>query len=162
MESSDISIVPATQEDTDGIREVAGTTGVFAKADMDVVAELLEEYEEEGEGSGYLFRVAKREGKVVGFACYGPTPLTQGTYDLYWIAATQTVHGKGVGTALLLAIETEIIAAGGRLLMIETESTPGYAAARKLYERHGWHLDARIDDFYAPGSDRLIYSKHYR
>jgi len=35
------------------------------------------------------------EGKLGGYICYGPTPMTDGTYDLYWIASDPRVRGQG-------------------------------------------------------------------
>ena len=95
----------------------------------------------------------------MGYACFGPHPLTQGTYDLYWIAVDPVAQGHGIGHALLARVEAEVQARGGRLLLIETSSTPAYASARRLYETSGYRCEAIIHDFYAPGDDLLIFSK---
>jgi len=95
----------------------------------------------------------------LGYACFGPHPLTQGTYDLYWIAVDPVAQGHGIGHALLARVEAEVQARGGRLLLIETSSTPAYASARRLYETSGYRCEAIIHDFYAPGDDLLIFSK---
>jgi ribosomal protein S18 acetylase RimI-like enzyme len=85
--------------------------------------------------------------------------LTQGTYDLYWIAVDPAAQGHGIGHALLAGVEAEVQARGGRLLLIETSSTPAYASARRLYETSGYRCEAIIHDFYAPGDNLLIFSK---
>lgn len=97
---------------------------------------------------------------MLGYACFGPHPLTQGTFDLYWIAVDPTVRGRGIGRALLSQVEAEIQARAGRLLLIETSGTPAYTAARRLYETCGYPCEAIVHDFYAPGDDLLIFSKH--
>ena len=43
----------------------------------------------------YAIRVAVLAGKVVGYVCFGPTPMTEGTYDMYWIASDPAVRGQG-------------------------------------------------------------------
>jgi len=94
-----------------------------------------------------------------GYACFGPHPLTQGTYDLYWIVVDPTAQGRGIGHTLLAQVEAEVQARGGRLLLVETSSTPAYAPARRLYETSGYRCEATLHDFYALGDDMVIFSK---
>ncbi len=115
---------------------------------------------DEGTDSGYVFLVYRaKDGQVVGYACFGPHPLTQGTYDLYWIAVDPTVQGHGIGHALLARAESEVQARGGHLLLIETSDTPVYASARRLYEADGYRCEATVHDFYAFGDSLLIFAK---
>jgi ribosomal protein S18 acetylase RimI-like enzyme len=95
----------------------------------------------------------------LGYACFGPHPLTQGTYDLYWIVVDPVAQGHGIGHALLAGVEAEVLARGGRLLLVETSSTSAYASARRLYETSGYRCEAIIHDFYAPGDNLLVFSK---
>lgn len=95
-----------------------------------------------------------------GYACYGPHALTEGTYDLYWIAVDPAAQGQGVGHALLARVEAEVRGQGGRLLVIETSGTAAYEAARRLYTSGGYGLEATIRDFYAPGDSLLIFVKY--
>ncbi len=85
--------------------------------------------------------------------------MTQGTYDLYWIAVDPAAQGRGIGRALLVRVEAEVQARGGRLLLIETSDTPAYASARRLYETSSYRREAVVRDFYAPGDSLLIFSK---
>jgi ribosomal protein S18 acetylase RimI-like enzyme len=94
-----------------------------------------------------------------GYACFGPHPLTQGTYDLYWIVVDPVAQGHGIGHALLARVEAEVQARGGRLLLVETSGTLAYAPARRFYESSGYRCEATIHDFYAPGDDLVIFSK---
>ena len=96
---------------------------------------------------------------MLGYACFGPHPLTQGTYDLYWIVVDPIAQGRGIGHTLLARVEAEVRARGGRLLLIETSGTPAYASARRLYETSGYCCEAIIHDFYASGDNLLIFSK---
>jgi D-alanine-D-alanine ligase len=85
--------------------------------------------------------------------------LTQGTYDLYWIAVHPAARGLGIGRTLLARVEAEIQGRGGRLLLIETSDTPAYTSARRLYESSGYRREAVVHDFYAPGDSLLIFAK---
>ena len=109
----------------------------------------------------YIVSVVESEnGAVAGYECHGPTPLTQGTFDLYWIAVDPSAQKRGYGRRLLRAAEEDVVARGGRLLLIETSSQESYDATIRFYRRAGYRLEARIADFYKPGDDKLIFAKN--
>jgi ribosomal protein S18 acetylase RimI-like enzyme len=127
--------------------------------ELDCVKELWSAYRDKGETSGYSFLVCRNGERTLGYACFGSHPLTEGTFDLYWIAVDPHAQGFGVGRALLGRVEADAQAQGGRLLLIETSDTPLYAPARRLYESSSYHCEATIRDFYAPGDNLLIFAK---
>ena len=94
-----------------------------------------------------------------GFECHGPVPLTDGTFDLYWIVVDPKAQKRGFGRLLLKAAEEDVVARGGRLLLIETSSQESYAATIHFYKRNGYHLEATVHNFYRPGDDKLIFAK---
>ncbi|HUH66309.1 MAG TPA: N-acetyltransferase [Syntrophales bacterium] len=144
------------------INEIVVSSGNFNDVEILTALELVDEYLEEGEKSGYIIVVivwGKVHPKVHGFACYGPTPLTQGTYDLYWIAVDPAAQRKGCGRQMLQYVESDVIKRGGRLLLIETSSQETYSATIRFYEKSGYKLVARIKNFYRIGDDKLIFSK---
>lgn len=149
-----------TAQDTDGpsIVAVAAAAGVFTPEEVACVRSLWEE-SRKGEESGYRFLVAREGSEVLGFACYGPHPLTQGTYDLYWLAVHPAARGRGLGRALLRAVEEEVYRHRGRLLLIETSGTPAYEPARRLYASCGYRVEAVVHDYYAPGDDLYLFGK---
>ena len=130
--------------------------------------ELIEVYLNNADQKDYILACAVDESdQPRGYVCYGPTPLTAGTYDLYWIAVDPAWHGRGVGSLLMEYVEQAVDqpkspGEAGRLLIIETSSLPRYEAARRLYQRHHYREVARIPDFYADGDDRVIYAKRFR
>jgi len=133
---------------------------MFTEAEIDVAMELIDIFLTKKEQQDYIIYVAENEGKeVVGYVCYGPTPATDGTYDLYWIAVSPTVQSKGVGKELLAFIENEVIKKKGRLIIIETSSQPKYSPTQKFYLKNNYQIEARIKDFYRKGDDRLIFVK---
>lgn len=146
--------------DVEPLVGLVAATGAFRPAEVDVARELLDAGAEKGEASGYLFRVAAPAGAgPAGYACYGPTPCTEGTFDLYWIAVAPEGQKRGVASALLAEAEADARGRSGRLLVAETETTPPYAAARAFYEARGFRRAATIDDFYRPGAGKVIYVK---
>ncbi|MDQ6830258.1 MAG: GNAT family N-acetyltransferase, partial [Gemmatimonadota bacterium] len=99
--------------------------------------------------------------RVMGFAAYGFTPCTTGTFDLYWIATDPTVHNAGVGTTLLNEVERRLEGHFARMLVVETSSRSDYAPTRGFYGRRGYTETARVREFYAPGDDRIIFTKRF-
>jgi ribosomal protein S18 acetylase RimI-like enzyme len=97
-------------------------------------------------------------GELAGFISFGPIPMTESSFDLYWIATLPALGRKGLGTQLLTAMEQELRGPGAAIY-IDTSSTCGYDRARAFYEKNGYRVAARLKDFYHPGDDRLIYRK---
>ena len=143
------------------IAEILVSSGNFNDVEIATALELVDEALAEGEKSGYMI-VVLEDGKnpvVKGYACYGPTPLTQGVYDLYWIAVDPAAQGKGFGQRLLKYVEQDLVNRGGRMLLIETSSHETYGATIRFYERSGYELVARIKNFYRIGDAKLVFSK---
>jgi GNAT superfamily N-acetyltransferase len=144
------------------IEEMVVSSGNFNDVEIETAMELVDEAIKDGEASGYIFAVleyGKVSPVVRGFACYGPVPLTEGVYDLYWIVVDPVVQKKGIGRYLLEYVERECKKRGGRLLLIETSSQESYGATIRFYELSGYQPAARIKDFYRIGDDKLVFSK---
>ncbi len=107
----------------------------------------------------YVALVAELGGALAGYVAYGPTPMTDGTYDLYWIASDPARRGRGVGRALVAAMEADLARRRGRLVRVETSATDGYGRARDFYVGLGYAEEARLRDFYRPGDDLVIFTK---
>ena len=98
------------------------------------------------------------QGRVVSYACFGITPMTDATYDLYWLATHADARGRGFGGALLRGVEEELRARGARNVRIETSQLDEQAALR-FYLRLGYEIVGRIGDFYRPGDDLITLCK---
>jgi ribosomal protein S18 acetylase RimI-like enzyme len=155
-----IHVEESRPEDREAIGEIARRAGVFTEEEEASVFELFDAHLKTSD-SGYEWYTARAGERVAGFACYGPTPLAQGAYDLYWICTDREIRGKGVGRALFSALDLEIRARKGRLLMIWTSGGKDYLPAAKFYEQMGCELSARIRDYYKPGEDLIVFVKYY-
>jgi ribosomal protein S18 acetylase RimI-like enzyme len=156
-----MSIRPLRHEDREPIERLLRATDVFSEEEIGVAIELVGIYLDDAAQKDYeLFSSVDDKDAVTGYVCVGPTPATQGTYDLYWIAVTPAEHGKGVGSQLLRFVEDHLKAKGGRILIAETSSTPKYEKTRAFYERKGFTQHARIKEYYKPGDDLIIYGKY--
>ncbi|MEO7713365.1 MAG: GNAT family N-acetyltransferase [Gemmatimonadaceae bacterium] len=146
------------------LAELLVDTGAFHADEVDVALGLFD-LTHGGNASGandasvdYEFVGAFDGDQLVGYACFGATPATEGTYDLYWLAVDPVAQGRGVGRALVREVETKLAGRGGRLLVVETSSRPDYEGTRTFYARSGYREAARVRDFYAPADDRILLS----
>lgn len=145
-------------QEAQAILAIARNVNVFNDEEVSTVDELLREYAGKGaRQSGYYFLSCRDGERVLGFACYGPRALTQGAFDLFWIATDKEAQGRGVGGALARRVAQEVKAMGGRLIVAETSGRPDYAPTRRFYETHAYERAAEIADFYAPGDDLVVY-----
>ncbi len=152
------SIRPMTRRDKPAIMKLLAATPEFKASEIAVAEEVIDSYLKSPYQSGYHIQVAELE-LLVGYICYGPTPLTKGTWDIYWLTVSRKEQGRGVGGTLMAFVEDEIKKAKGKLVVIETSSTPVYERTRRFYRRYGYEAICRLPDFYAPGDDKLIFQK---
>ncbi len=157
--------------------EILRSTGVFREEEIAVAIELFDSAYGAPDGalgahaangtrntppanSDYCFLGAfTAEEELAGFACYGPTPGTDATYDLYWIAMDRAAQGSGGGTILLNEVERRLMGLNARMVVVESSSRSDYLGTRGFYFRRGYAEAARSRDFYAPADDRITYTK---
>jgi ribosomal protein S18 acetylase RimI-like enzyme len=134
---------------------------LFSDAEKVVAVEVLDSYMEHPGQDYHALGAFTHRGVLLGYACYGPTPCTSGTWDLYWIAVSGQARGRGVGTLLMEEIERRLVEKNARLLLIETSSRADYAPTRGFYEQRGYQVVSRVPDFYAPGDDRVMFARTF-
>lgn len=153
-----VTIRPAVAADLPRLIALIRSIENFTPAEASCAIELVETSAGPPPGcEDYRVLVAERSADepLLGYACYGPTPMTRSTFDLYWIASARAARGTGVGLRLHEAVVAAVRAAGGRRLRVETSSQESYGATRRFYERCGYRETGRIADFYADGDDLL-------
>jgi GNAT superfamily N-acetyltransferase len=149
-----------SREDRGPLRDLVVATGVFTEEEVEIALELIDAVLGVPEQTDYIIRVCEEEGKVAGYYCVGPTPATEGTFDLYWVAVDPALHGKGIGRALDDHACELIRGMSGRLIIAETSSLPRYSKTRDFYVRRGYTEIAKIADYYRPGDDLVVYGKY--
>jgi ribosomal protein S18 acetylase RimI-like enzyme len=146
------------QQDREPVAELLGRIETFSPVEVACALELIDAALKPNE-QDYQVLVAVRDGKVMGYVCYGPTPMTEGTFDLYWIASDPQVRGQGVGAALVSAMEGDLRRRKGRLIRVETSAMEAYGPTRGFYQAMQYREEARFRDFYKVGEDLIILAK---
>lgn len=156
------------------IEEIVRATGVFNEDEVGVALSLFDEAtgsetwtSESPEVSvggpesvpDYEFVGAFDAEALIGYACFGATPSTDRTYDVYWIAVHPLAQRSGAGGTLMAEVERRLEVRRARMVIIETSSRDDYAPTRRFYQRRGYAEAARLRDFYGPGDDRVVFSK---
>lgn len=150
------------KEDRNLLKQVLIDTQHFNAEEIQVALELIDTYLKDEEGDYIIYIYADDiTDRVEGYICYGKRPLTEGTYDLYWIAVDPNVHGKGIGSKLVAFMEEDLKERGGTLVLIETSGKAAYENERKFYEKNHYKLQTVIKNFYRAGDDLVIYHKYF-
>ena len=88
------------------IEEITRAVGLFREDEIPVALEVFDEaVRPSSSDAPYVAMGADVDGRLAGWICWGPTPCTLGTYDLYWMAVDPSVQGSGIGTALIIEME---------------------------------------------------------
>ena len=144
------------------IEEITRAVGLFRPDEIPVALEVFDEAVRAGpRAEPYSALGADVDGRLAGWICWGPTPCTLGTYDLYWMAVDPALQGAGIGTALVVEMERRL-AGLARLIIVETAGRADYAGTREFYEARGYRVTATIPGFYGPGDDQVVYMKEVR
>jgi ribosomal protein S18 acetylase RimI-like enzyme len=149
-----------TPPDRGDLERLLTESGTFNADEISVALEVIDDAIAEP-GKDYHVLVADDDaGRVLSYICFGPTPMTEAAFDLYWVATHPDARGQGLASRLLQRMEAEL-SAGGRspTVRIETSQLESYGAARVFYERAGYAEVGRIRDFYKPGDDLVIFAK---
>lgn len=154
-----IALLPLERPHRPAVERLIRSVDLFTPAEHDVAVEVIDSYLEHPGRDYTAVGAFTPRSELAGYVCYGPTPCTSGTWDLYWIAVSGESRDLGIGTLLLQEMERRLVDQHARLVLIETSSRAEYAPTRAFYQRRGYEVVARVPDFYAPGDDRLIFAR---
>jgi ribosomal protein S18 acetylase RimI-like enzyme len=133
---------------------------VFTREEIKVAMELIDIVLRDPNQEDYKINcMTNNNDQAIGYVCYGPVPMTHGTFDLYWIVVDPRSQGQGVGSKLLHFLEGVIRERKGRMILIDTSSISQYEKTHKFYTRHGFQEVARVPDYYYAGNDRITFCK---
>jgi ribosomal protein S18 acetylase RimI-like enzyme len=113
------------------------TEGVAPWRDPDAVGRAVRQWVEGSIRSGTVF-VADDDGRVAGFVSASTREHWSGAVDAYIgeLVVDPAAEGRGVGRALVAAVEAWAVESGLRLLTLETGAAN--ASARAFYRRLGF------------------------
>ena len=103
---------------------------------------------------GSVVLVAEEGGEVAGYAAGYLEPRWVG--HIASVAVRPRFRRRGIGRALVEALERELIAEGARRLRLEVRESN--AAARRLYESLGYRVVRRLPGYYGD-EDGLLMEK---
>lgn len=152
-------IRPITPADIETIVALTAATDMFKPLEIVALREVLDDYFEEEMARGHVAVAWEDAGRIAGFTYYGPVPLGDRTWQLWWIAVAKNQQGLGVGSRLLRHAEDDMRRKNGRLLFIETGSAPHYEPTRHFYRKFGYEQHALLMDYYADGDSMVIFRK---
>jgi ribosomal protein S18 acetylase RimI-like enzyme len=153
-----MNIRPARPEDRARIHEILEATARFTRQEIGWAMELVDLVN--NGRPDYEAHVLEQHNTIHGYVLFGPTPMAEGVWDLYWIAVDPQQQGQGFGQFLLRFVENEVRRRDGRMLLIETSSKRSYAPTVRFYQRAGYQEISRIKDFYRIEDDKVVFSKN--
>ena len=158
-----MKVEPVQTHDRKGLSRLFRQRGAFNENEVQVALEVVDEALRRPEKGDYCaFCALDSNGSLAGYICFGPIPMTEGCYDLYWIAVDEAFSRRGVGGKLLAFMEEFVIKKGARRIYVDTSSTPPYEPARAFYEKHGYRVACELKDFYREGDHKIIFMKEVR
>ena len=153
-------IRPLKKDDRDTIESLLTGCSGFTPEEVECAIELVDFALEDKEQDEYLFLCATDDNDtLLGYANYGPAALSDGVFELYWIAVKKQIQGNGVGSVLIERVESKVKNLHGRKILIETSSQDRYRLTRNFYLKNGYVEVGRIGDFYSVGDDKIMYEK---
>jgi aminoglycoside 6'-N-acetyltransferase I len=149
------------QADAGEIEKILKKIPTFTPAEVDVAMELVNIAANNPLQEDYHIFVYELDDRILGYHCSGRRPLTDGVFDLYWIASDPDSEVKGIGKSLLEHSEAFVVENHGRLLLAETSSKESYLKTRNFYLRNNFSVVARIENFYSEGDHLIVFGKYY-
>lgn len=146
-------------EDKETVIAIIKQTKFFRPEEIVIAEEVLDDAVSAGPDGDYQSYVAVNAEKVIGWICFGATPCTDGTFDIYWVAVDPEYQGRGVGKSLMRYATAIIKKHKGRLITVDTSGSPRYISTCQFYESLGYCKEACLKDFYFLGDDKVIYIK---
>lgn len=152
---------PSDMTELKGILNRLRKMEAFTPAEVECALELLQIVLDQPEQKDYQVLVTENDNRPAGYILYGPVPLTEGNFDIYWIAVDPKFQGNGFGQQLMEAAELDMQQQGARMICLETSSKGSYLKTRAFYDKSGYRKESVIADFYSPGDDRITYIKRF-
>ena len=152
----------AGPEDREAVMAILERTKFFRPEELKIAEEVFDAALSGGPEVDYQSSVAREANETIGWICFGPTPCTIGTFDVYWLVVAPERQHCGVGSYLMQYATNAIKGRKGRMIVVETSGSSRYLSTRRFYEKIGYWEASRVNDFYTDGDDKVIYIKHMK
>ena len=149
-----------TPDDTTALLALADSLGIFQPKELEELRGMLADYfdgDNNRDRDDIPFWLTDDDNGPVGVAYCAPEQMTNGAWNLLFIAIHPERQGQGRGTALIHSVEKTLKARGARLLLVETSAS--FEHTRAFYRKCGYEEEGQIRDFYDTGADKIIYRK---
>ncbi len=148
------------EKDITHLKKILEQSEMFTFEEVECALELANIFLKDKDQKDYFFTcIADDNDNFIGYACFGPIPLTKGSYDLYWIAVEPKHQRKGIGKILLDDVERILKEKKARILFVETSSQEKYKKTRDFYIKNNYTEAARIIDYYSIGDHMITFQK---
>lgn len=158
ISNNDYLCVETSTEDFEDIVAVASQIQCFTADEVACLATDLKDQFDSLDSLDQMLTL-KVGGKTSGFCHFGPLPITDRSWIMFWILVDPSTHSAGMGRTLVAEMERRIAQENGRLILIETSDHDDFAGARRFYERAGYELVATIPDYYTKEQGKCVFSK---
>ncbi len=140
--------------DLPALKQVLDRTGLFPSELLDgMIAPALA-----GETEAFWL-TCHADGQPVGLCFTAPKEMPDRTWNLLAIGVEPDRRRRGIGAALVRAVEAELRQQEQRLLLIDTSGRPEFGGVHRFYKALRYTQAARIPDFWAAGDDKLVFCK---
>lgn len=157
-----MKIRPLIHKDRAKLLSILIRSQVFTPEEIGVAMELIDiVLKDQGQRDYKIHCMVDDQDQPMGYICYGPAPMTQGTFDLYWIVVDPDVQSQRIGSRLLTFLEGSIKEVKGRMILADTSTIPQFEKTRRFYLKNGFQEIARVPDYYQPGNDRVTFCKRF-
>lgn len=151
-----------TPQDMLAMQKLLSDIEIFTDEEIAVVNELLDIYIKNPLQKDYqFFATLEDHYELSSFICFGPTPMTANTYDLYWIGTHSKYRQKGLAQKLIEVMREEMRRHGRKIIRVETSSQELYQGTLNFYLRLGFKEEARLKDFYRDNDDLIIFTARF-
>jgi ribosomal protein S18 acetylase RimI-like enzyme len=140
--------------DFEGLIEIAIASGLFDASQSAMISEMIR-----SPGETDFWFTAEDEAGPAGVAYVVPEKMTNGTWNLLFIAVHPRAQRQGLGKGILTHVQEWLQSKGERILIVETAGIPDFDYVRAFYAREGFEREARLRDFYDDGVDKVIFRK---
>jgi ribosomal protein S18 acetylase RimI-like enzyme len=152
----DLTVIRAREQELPAIEGILRRAGAFQEPEIAVGLEVLESFFLRPSLQDSQVYTASLAGVPVGYVRFGRNTLTDGVFELSWLAVDPGHRRRGVGRSLITLAEYEATRQGGRMMVVEVPSREECYPARKLCHDLGYRQAALVPDYYAVGDGKVI------